>query len=423
MERVFISGIGIASCLGNDRRTFWNNLAAGWCGLDKLELHDASELPVDIGGEVRDLDTSRVTVNDKLSIKRMDRSSQFAVFAAHEALEDAGLLGKAPPLRTAIMLGCALAGLETFETMERRLVARGSRGVSPFTIPMLMPNAPSANISLAFNLKGTSYAISSACSSSGHAMIDALDHLRLGRCDVALTGGTEAGLTGLGISSFCNMRAMVRDRNDDPKHAMRPFDAERAGFIMSEGAAVMVFETESHLKKRGGTAWAEVLSGTSTSDAFDIVKPDPEGEQAAYAVASALDMAGLKPADIANSTYVSAHGTSTPFNDAMETTVLKSVFGSHASDLQISAIKSMTGHMIGAACAAEMISCCMALHEGVLPPTINYQTPDPECDLNYVPNNALKKDVRYAVNNTFGFGGHNVSLIAAQVDDPELIRD
>lgn len=422
MERIFVTGLGFASCLGNDRETFWQNLTSGVCGLDTLKIHDTTDLQVDIGGEVLDLDNSRINVNDLVSTKKMDRASQFAVYAAHEALEDAGLPTKDIGDRTAVILGAGLAGLETYEFMMERLLTKGPARVSPFTIPMLMPNAPPGNISLAFGIHGTAYTTSSACSSSGHAMIDAIDYLRNGNADVVVTGGTEASLTRLGIASFSNMKAMCRNRNSEPKRSMRPFDADRSGFIMSEGSSVLIFETESHLRERGGKAWAEVVCGASTSDSYHLVQPDPDGKKAIAAISKALETAGLNAEEIADETYVSAHGTSTKFNDSMETVALKAVFGESADKLQISSIKSMLGHMIGAACAVEMSACCMALHNGLLPPTINYETPDPDCDLNYVPNEAISKDVRYAVNNSFGFGGHNVSLVARKVEDPELSR-
>jgi 3-oxoacyl-[acyl-carrier-protein] synthase II len=287
---------------------------------------------------------------------------------------------------------------------------------------MLMPNAPPGNVSLAFGAQGTAYTTSSACSSSGHAMIDAFEYLRRGDADVVITGGTEASLTRLGISSFVNMRAMNKTMNDRPKESMRPFDSDRKGFIMAEGASILIFETEEHLRKRGGKAWAEVLSGRSTADSFHLTQPDPEGRQAVKAINFALKKAGLDPAKIAAETYVSAHGTSTQYNDAMETVALKSVFGADASKLHISSIKGMLGHMIGAACAIEMSACALALSSGRLPPTINYTTPDPECDLNYIPNKAIDKQCRYAVNNSFGFGGHNVSLVIGRVEDPSLSR-
>lgn len=422
MERIFVSGLGFATCLGNNRETFWKNLTSGVCGIDTLKIHDTTDLQVNIGGEVLDLDNDRINVNDLVATKKMDRASQFAVYAAHEALEDAGLPTTDLGDRTAVILGAGLAGLETYEFMMERLLTKGPSRVSPFTIPMLMPNAPPGNISLAFGIHGTAYTTSSACSSSGHAMIDAIDYLRNGKADVIVTGGTEASLTRLGIASFSNMKAMCRNRNDEPKRSMRPFDADRSGFIMSEGSSILIFETESNLRKRGGKAWAEVVCGSSTSDSFHLVQPDPEGRKAIVAIRQALEAAGLSPAEIAAETYVSAHGTSTKFNDSMETVALKAVFGDKADDLRISSIKSMLGHMIGAACAVEMSACCMALNSGTLPPTINYETPDPDCDLNYVPNESVQHDIRYAVNNSFGFGGHNVSLVAKRVEDDDLRR-
>lgn len=422
MQRIFISGLGVCSCLGNDRRSFWNNLISGQCGIDRLTEHDTTDMEVNIGGEVRNLNADRINVNDLVSTRKMDRASQFAVHAAHEALEDAGLPVRDIGENAAVILGAGLAGLETYEFQMERLLTKGPSRVSPFTIPMLMPNAPPGNISLAFGIQGTCYTTSSACSSSGHAMIDAMEYLRRGDADFVVTGGTEASLTRLGLSSFVNMKAMCRTMNDRPKESMRPFDADRSGFIMAEGASVLIFETEEHLRRRGGRAWAEVLSGRSTSDAFHLVQPDPEGKQAVKAIRAAIRAAGLTPEQMVSQTYVNAHGTSTPYNDAMETVALKAVFGGDAAKLSISSTKSMLGHMIGAACAIEMSACALALTSGVLPPTINYTTPDPECDLNYIPNQALRREVRYAINNSFGFGGHNVSLIISRVDDPELRR-
>lgn len=422
MQRIFISGMGVVSCLGNDRRTVWNNLTSGQCGIDTLVDHDTTGMDVTIGGEVRNLNDERINVNDLVSTRRMDRASQFAVHAAHEALEDAGLPVRDIGEDTAVILGAGLAGLETYEFQMERLLNKGPSRVSPLTIPMLMPNAPPGNVSLAFGIRGSCYTTSSACSSSGHAMIDAIELLRRGEANYVVTGGTEASLTRLGIASFSNMKAMCRSMNDRPKESMRPFDADRGGFIMSEGASVLIFENEDHLRRRGGKAWAEVLSGRSTSDSFHLVQPDPEARLAVKAIAAAIRTAGLTPEEIAESVYVNAHGTSTPYNDAMETVALKAIFGDAAGRLAISSTKSMLGHMIGAACAIEMAACALALTTGILPPTINYTTPDPACDLNYIPNKAVSKDVRYAINNSFGFGGHNVSLVIGRVDDAALQR-
>lgn len=422
MERIFISGLGLATSIGTNRDSFWDNLKSGTCGIDTLKIHDTTDMPVTIGGEVVDIDKSRVNVNDLVSTKKMDRASQFAVMAAYEALEDAGLPLESIGDRAAVILGAGLAGLETYEFQMERMLTRGPSRVSPFTIPMLMPNAPPANVSLAFGINGTAYTTSSACSSSGHAMIDSIDYLRNGKADFIVTGGTEASLTRLGIASFANMKAMCRNRNDEPKKSMRPFDADRSGFIMAEGAGILIFETETHLRKRGGKAWAEVVSGCSMSDSYHLVQPDPEGRKAIVAIQQALNDAKLDGSEIADQTYVSAHGTSTAFNDAMETRAMKTIFGADADKLHMSSIKSMLGHMIGAACAVEMAACSLALTHGILPPTINYDTPDPDCDLNIIPNTAVERDVKYAINNSFGFGGHNVSLVAKKVEDSQLSR-
>ncbi len=422
MQRVFISGIGVVSCLGNDRRTFWKNINSAKCGIDTLKVHDITDMEVTIGGEIVELDLANVNLNDRVSARKMDRASQFAVHAAREALLDAGLPLEDIGEDAAVILGAGLSGLETYETQHEKLLTRGPSRVSPFTIPMLMPNAPPGNVSLAFGVQGTAYTTSSACSSSGHAMIDAFEYLRRGDADFVITGGTEASLTRLGLSSFVNMRAMNKSMNDRPLESMRPFDMDRGGFIMSEGASMLIFETEDHLRRRGGRAWAEVLSGRSTSDSFHLTQPDPDGRKAIRAIQLALQKAGLDPATIADETYVSAHGTSTQYNDAMETVALHNVFGSDAEKLHISSIKSMLGHMIGAACAIEMSACALALTSGTLPPTINYTTPDPSCDLNYIPNAAVQHQCRYAINNSFGFGGHNVSLIIGRVDEQDLQR-
>ncbi|MEZ6032689.1 MAG: beta-ketoacyl-ACP synthase II [Planctomycetaceae bacterium] len=422
MQRIFISGIGVVCCLGNDRRTFWKNITTSQCGIDRLTEHDIRDMEVTIGGEVRNMDAGRINVNDLVSARKMDRASQFAVHAAHEALEDAGLPTTDIGENAAVIIGAGLAGLETYETQMERLLTKGPSRVSPFTIPMLMPNAPPGNISLAFGVRGTCYTTSSACSSSGHAMIDAMEYLRRGDADFVITGGTEASLTRLGISSFVNMKAMNKSMNERPQEAMRPFDADRGGFIMAEGASVLIFETEDHLRRRGGKAWGEVLSGRSTTDAYHLVQPDPEGRQAIKAINSALQKAGLDPSVIADDVYVNAHGTSTVYNDLMETVALKAVFGDDARRLHVSSTKSMLGHMIGAACAVEMSACAIALTAGILPPTINYTTPDPGCDLNYIPNQAIRKQVRYAINNSFGFGGHNVSLVVKRIEDSALQR-
>jgi 3-oxoacyl-[acyl-carrier-protein] synthase II len=415
MQRVFVTGIGVVAPVGNSKREFWDALVAGRSGIRKLESIDVTDLPVTIGGEVRNLATELANVNDKVSVRRMDKASIFAVIAAREALADAGLDPDKLGQRCGVVVGSGLAGLITLQEQTENLLTKGPRSVSPLTIPILMPNAAPANISLAFNITGPTYNVASACASSGHAMIDAFELLREGLVDVMITGGTEAAMTRLSISAFGNMRATTRKYNDRPEKASRPFDADRDGFVMSEGACILVFETEEYWQRRGGRAYAEFVGFGSTMDAFHLVQPDPSAVGATQAVQGALNMAGWDPAAIADQTYVNAHGTSTKFNDLMETMALKQVFDGEAQKLQISSTKSVTGHLIGAACAVEMAACALALDEGVLPPTINYETPDPECDLDYTPNTARKAQVRYALNNSFGFGGHNVCLALQKV--------
>ncbi|MCL4112854.1 UNVERIFIED_CONTAM: hypothetical protein GTU68_046172, partial [Idotea baltica] len=414
--RVFITGIGAVSCIGNDWPTVRANLLNGQCGLGQLERLDTHGLSVTIGGEVKGLDPSRIDVSDRVSFRKLDWASRFAVHAAHEALEDAGLKGQIDGQRAAVILGAGLSGMDTLQKQTETLLNRGPRRVSPMTIPMLMPNASPANIALAFGLSGPAYTTSSACSSSGHAMIDAFEMVRRGEADVVLTGGTESSMTRLGIASFCNMKAMSDRYNDCPQKSVRPFDANRAGLIMSEGAGLLIFESEKHARQRDASIYAEVCGYGSTSDIHHIVQPDPEATQATRAIQQLFERTNWAPETIADSTYVNAHGTATVLNDAMETRALKQAFGSSASNLQISSTKSMTGHMIGAAGGIEMIACALALRFGVLPPTINYETPDPTCDLDYIPNEARESAVEYAINNSFGFGGHNVCIGLRRVD-------
>jgi 3-oxoacyl-[acyl-carrier-protein] synthase II len=281
---------------------------------------------------------------------------------------------------------------------------------------MLMPNASPANVSLAFGAQGPAYTVSTACASSGNAIIDAYEMLKRGEVDVVISGGTEASLTRLGLSAFCNMKAMNKESNDEPAKSVRPFNKERKGFIMSEGAGIVIMETAEHLAKRGGTPYAELIGYGSTSDSYHLVQPDAEAVQAVRAIRQALDKAQLTPGDIAANTYVNAHGTGTQLNDAMETTALKKVFGDSAQALQISSTKSMTGHIIGASAGIETIASIMALKHGQLPPTINLEEPDPQCDLDYIPNEPREASVDYALNNSFGFGGHNVSLLLKKSD-------
>jgi 3-oxoacyl-[acyl-carrier-protein] synthase II len=417
MRKVYLTGLGAATPLGLGCDALWESLMTGRSGIAPLTRIETSDLPVKIGGEVPaiDLEQLQADLGESVDLKRTDRATQFSLVAAREALRDAGLplanLGE----RFATILGSGLSGMETLQEQTERLLSRGPRRVSVFTIPMLMPNAAPANISLMTGARGPCYTVSTACASSGNAMIDAYEMIRRGEVDAVITGGTEASLTRLAVASFCNMKAMNTDSNDDPTRSIRPFDLNRHGFIMSEGAGILILESDEHLARRGGTPYAEFVGYGSNADSFHLVQPDPEARQATRAIRDALDSGGVAPDEIADEIYVNAHGTGTGLNDAMETLALKQVFENRADRLRVSSTKSMTGHVIGASCAIEMLACALALKHGKLPPTINYETPDPECDLDYVPNAPREADVRYALNNSFGFGGHNVSLLIRKV--------
>lgn len=415
MSRVFITGIGLVTPLGCDRDTTWNRLIQGHSGIRRLTRIEVEDLPVQIGGEVLDLKLDEEALGEKVSPRKMDRATQFVVAAALEALQDARLPTHDLGERTAVIVGAGLSGLETLQHQTERLLAKGPRSVSPFTIPLLMPNAGPANISLVCGATGPVYTVSSACASSGHALIDAYLAVQRGEVEVAIAGGTDACLTRLAIAAFANMKAMTSKFNDQPEKGSRPFDADRSGFVMSEGSGVLILESEQNLQRRGVEPYAELVGYGSTADSFHLVQPDPQAIGVVRAIQQALQRAGWKPQEIAAETYVNAHGTSTPYNDAAETLALKKCFGEAASELKVSSTKSMTGHMIGAAAAVEMAVCALALKHQVIPPTINYETPDPECDLDYVPNEARHCDIRFALNNSFGFGGHNVCLALKRV--------
>jgi 3-oxoacyl-[acyl-carrier-protein] synthase II len=409
-KRVFVTGIGVVSPVGNNLNAFWTSLEQGASGIGVLENVPLDGLEVIIGGEVRGLDPKWANVNDRVSNRKMDRATLFGIIAAGEAIQHAQLTEEHLGDNAAVIVGSGLAGLKTLQEQTEILLNKGPERVSPFTIPLLMPNAAVANISLAFGISGTSYNVASACSSAGHAMIDAYETLQRGEVEIVVTGGAESTLTRLGISAFANMRATTKKFNDEPQRASRPFDRDRDGFVMSEGSCILIFESEDHMKKRGAQPWAEMVGYGATMDCHHIVQPDVTARQAIKAIQRALNMAGWNPDQVAKNLYVNAHGTSTKYNDLMETVALKKVFGASASQLQISSTKSITGHLIGAAAGIETAACILALSKGIIPPTINYENPDPECDLDYVPNTARKSEVRFALNNTFGFGGHNVCL-------------
>src|SRR5882672_8828612 len=407
-RRVVITGMGVVTPLGNDVDTFWKNLIAGQCGIDKISAFDSSPFDTHIAGEVKNFDPTAAFPSPK-EIRRTDRFSQFGVYAGHQALLDSGLdLEKENRDEIGVIIGSGIGGLKTTADQLNVLLDRGPGRVSPFTIPMLISNMASGLFSMYNNLRGPNFATCSACSTANHAIGEAWRAIKMGDASVMFAGGAEAAVVSVGIGGFCAMRAMST-RNDDPKHSSRPFDKDRDGFVMGEGAGVVVLEELEHAKKRGAQIYCEIAGYGNTADAYHITSPPPGGEGAARCMKMALRTGGLNAGDIS---YVNAHGTSTPQGDVCETQAIKTVFGEHARKLAVSSTKGATGHMLGAAGAVEMTACALAIKHGVVPPTINLQTPDPECDLDYVPNTAREMTVNAIVNNSFGFGGHNATIAA-----------
>ena len=408
-RRVVVTGLGAITPLGSSVSAYWDGLISGRSGIRRIQRFDVTSFPVRIGGECLDFDPNQFI--DQRRAKRLDRFAQMALAAARLAFAESGLDGRFDPLRAGVILGTGIGGLREIEEQHLRLLQKGSDKVSAFTIPKLMANAGSGNISIELGFKGVNTAVSTACASAGSAMGDAYLAVSRGQADVVITGGAEAAVTPLGIAAFAAMKA-ISTRNDEPERASRPFDKDRDGFVLSEGAGVLVFEEYEHARRRGAPILCEVLGFGATADATDIVQPDPTGAGAGRAMAAALADAGLNPEDI---DYINAHGTSTPLGDVAETKAIKSVFGAAAYKVPISSTKSSVGHLLGASGGVEAIAAIMALQHNTLPPTINLENPDPECDLDYVPNAARDANLRTAMSNSFGFGGHNVCIIFRKV--------
>ena len=407
-RRVVVTGLGIVSPLGHGIETFWKELLAGHCGIGPITLFDAAAYDCKIAGEVRGFDPTPAFPSAK-EVRRADRFAQFGVGAGHLALLDSGLdLEKVDRDQVGVFIGSGIGGLTTVEEQHKILLAKGPGRVSPFMIPMLILNMASGLFSMHFRLRGPNVATCSACATSNHAIGEAWRTIKMGDAKVIFAGGTEATIVPLGIGGFCAMKALST-RNEDPKHASRPFDRERDGFVMGEGAGVLVLEELSHAKARGARIYCEVAGYGNTADANHLTAPAPEGEGAARCMKMALRSAGLNPSEIS---YVNAHGTSTPQGDICETQAIKTVFGEHARKLAVSSTKGATGHMLGAAGAVELALCAKAIEQNLVPPTINYENPDPECDLDYVPNSARELRVNAILNNSFGFGGHNACTLA-----------
>ncbi len=405
-RRVVITGMGTVNSLGSEVPEFWRALCAGKSGISQIELFDTSDFKVHFGGEVKNFNPE--TVIDAKTARRLDRFAQFGQVAAISAMKDSGLdLSKEDPFRCGVIIGSGIGGLMEFEEQHGRYYKGGPGKISPFVIPKMIANGASGNISIHFGLKGPNTAVATACASGANAIGDALRAIQWDYADVMVTGGAEAAMTPMGLGGFISARALST-RNDDPQRASRPFDKDRDGFVLSEGAGVVVIEELEHAQRRGATIMAEILGCGCTADAHNITAPHPEGEGAARAMQLALQDARLNPEDIQ---YINAHGTSTELGDEAETRAIKQVFGPHARKLAISSTKSMLGHLLGASGGVELIACALTIRQGVIHPTINYDTPDPACDLDYVPNNARETRVRRAISNSFGFGGHNCCLV------------
>jgi len=405
-RRVVITGMGVVTPIGIGKEAFWDSLRNGRSGVGRLTYFDVSDYTCQIDAEVKGFDAEKYI--DKKTIRRMDRFTQFAYAAADLAVRDAGLdTAKLDMDRVGVIVGSGIGGLSTIEEEHTTLRERGARRVSPFLIPKLIANMAPGEIAIRWGFTGPNYAVSSACATSNHAIGDSLRMLRYGDADVIVAGGSEAAITPLGFAGFCSARTLST-RNDAPEKASRPFDKDRDGFVMGEGAGIVVLETLEHARARGAKIYAELAGYGATDDAYHITAPDPEGTAAIKAMQRALADAEIKPEQVQ---YVNAHGTSTVLNDKTETKALKAVFGAHAKKLAISSTKSMTGHLLGAAGVVELAATLLCMENKMAHPTINYETPDPECDLDYVPNKARPMEIACALSNSLGFGGHNAVLV------------
>lgn len=411
-RRVVVTGLGVISPVGNDIDTFWSSLIEGKSGIDKITQFDTTDYSVKIAGEVKDFDPLEFI--DKKEVKRLDRFTIFAVAAAKKALIDADLkIDDSNAEQIGVYIGSGIGGLSTIEEQHKVLLEKGPRRISPFFIPMLISNMASGQVSIYTGAKGFNSAPISACATGSHAIGDAFLMIERGDAEVMIAGGTEATITPLAVGGFSAMRALST-RNDDPQKASRPFDKDRDGFVIGEGSGILILESLDHALKRGAKIYAEVIGYGATGDAYHITSPAPNGEGATRSMILAMKRANVKPEEV---DYINAHGTSTELNDKFETMAIKGAFGQHAYKLAISSTKSMTGHMLGAAGAIEGIALALTIKNGMIPPTINYEIQDPECDLDYVPNEARKMDVRIGLSNSLGFGGHNATIMMKKYEE------
>ncbi len=404
-KRVVVTGLGVIHSLGNDTATFWDSIKKGKNGIKPITKFDTSNFSTKVGSQIDDFDPTLYI--DRKEAKRMDLFTQYAVAASQQAVDMSGIdFSKIDPFRAGVIIGSGIGGIQTLEDNCKAMFEKGPRRVSPFFVPMMIANMASGQVAIRYGVKGHNACVVTACASSNHSIGDAMRVIQNGEADIMITGGAEAALSPLGFAGFCSMRAM--SENEDPNTACRPFDKNRDGFVMGEGAGILILEEYEHAVNRGANILAEIIGYGATGDAYHITAPDPEGSACVKCLQMAIDDAGIRPEQVA---YLNAHGTSTPLNDSSETKCIKKVFGEHAKKLAVSSTKSMTGHLLGAAGGIEAVITVMAIREGFLPPTINLQDPDPECDLDYVANTGRKADIEYAMSNALGFGGHNGALV------------
>lgn len=404
-RRVVVTGLGAVTPLGLDAKTSWENAVKGVSGIGELTRVNKDDYPAKVAAEMKDFNPENFM--DRKEARKMDRFTQYALAASMMAVKDANLeINEANAERIGVWIGSGIGGMETFEQQFETLLNKGPRRVSPFFVPMMIPDMATGQVSIALGAKGVNSCTVTACATGTNSIGDAFKAIERGDADVMITGGSEAPLTKMSFAGFSAAKAL--STNPDPKTASRPFDKNRDGFVMGEGAGILILEELEHAKKRGANIYAEIVGYGSTGDAYHITAPAPGGEGGARAMKMAVEDAGLKPEDV---DYINAHGTSTEYNDKFETLAIKEVFGDHAYNLTVSSTKSMTGHLLGAAGGVEAIFSVMSIKDGIVPPTINYVTPDAECDLDYAPNEAKKKDVRVALSNSLGFGGHNATIV------------
>lgn len=407
MNKAVITGMGVVSPIGNDVDTFWSSIKAGTSGLGQITLFDATSFDSKVAAEVKNFEAGAYM--DRKEARKMARFTQFAVAASVQAWRQAGFEAAAPDLdRTAVVLGNGIGGIEIFEQSHKKLIESGPSRMLPLTVPLMIANEAAGNVAIRLGIKGPALTTVTACASGSDALGQALDMIRLGRADVIIAGGTEAAISEFAVGAFCMLKALSTAYNDSPLKASRPFDAARDGFVIGEGAAVFVLESEAHAKARGAAILGELAGYGASSDAYHITAPESSGDGGARAISAALRDAGVRPADVA---YYNAHGTSTQLNDPIETRMVKTAFGDHARKIKVSSTKSMTGHMIAAAGAVEAMVCALAIRDGFFPPTINLDKPDDECDLDYVPNVGVSGTIDVAASASLGFGGHNACVV------------